>query len=232
LFDLTDARGGYFSLLGFAALVFIVPVLSRVGLFRFIAALLPVFCLGASFYMASLWDNDEANQLLSIRPILFERFLSELTEADVLLSTTVKQFDRAVTIVDNSYLHLLVGGGIVMCVVFCIIYAQAVKNLFKVDRHVEVAFILATCMYFNSESILLRIENMFVIFFWFLILRYCNPLLPSEARLDISPVVLPERPKKGPRIPAWEAQQRARLEAAMTPGRIPEKVRPGRRERV
>lgn len=213
LFSMTDARGGYLSFLGFVALLFMVPMLSQIAAFRFIAATLPVLCLAVSFYIATLWDNPEANALLSIRPILFERFISNLTLSDLFLSTSVKEFDRAITIVDNSYLHLLVGGGIVMCAAFLVIFYQAVKNLFKAGRHVDVAFILATCMYFNSESILLRIENMFVIFFWYLILRYCTPVFRNELGPDLSPIVIPER---APRV------KRSKM------GRAPEWARPGR----
>ena len=213
LFAMTDARGGYLSFVAFVVLMFLVPLLARVAAFRFIAATLPVICLAVSFYIATLWDNAEANALLSIRPILFERFISNLTPSDLFLSTSVKDFDRAVTIVDNSYLHLLVGGGLLMCGAFFVIFYQAVKNLFKAGRHVDIAFILATCMYFNSESILLRIENMFVIFFWYLILRYCNPLFRNEQGPDLTPITIPERE---PRV------KRAKM------GRAPEWARPMR----
>jgi hypothetical protein len=233
LFNLTDARGGYYSFIGFVALVFLVPALSRLGLFRFIAAILPVFCLMVSFYIASLWDSGAANQLLSIRPILFNRFLENLTPVDVFLSTSVKEFDRAVTIVDNSYLHLLVGGGAAMCLVFFVIFAQSITNLFTAGRHVDVAFLIATCVYFNSESILLRIENMFVIYFWYLVLRYCNPIFPHAQQ---PPVLVPievsksRKHKKNPKVlvPDWQRKPMADVAAPSKPGHLPDWARPDR----
>jgi hypothetical protein len=233
LFNLTDARGGYYSFIGFVALVFLVPALSRWGPFRFIAAMLPVFCLMMSFYIASLWDNGAANQLLSIRPILFNRFLENLTPVDVFLSTSVKEFDRAVTIVDNSYLHLLVGGGAAMCLVFFVIFAQSITNLFTARRHVDVAFLIATCVYFNSESILLRIENMFVIYFWYLVLRYCNPVFPHAQQ---PPALVPievsksRKHKKNPKVlvPDWQRKPMADVAAPSKPGHLPDWGRPDR----
>jgi hypothetical protein len=235
LFNLTDARGGYYSFIGFVALVFLVPALSRLGLFRFIAAILPVFCLMVSFYIASLWDSGAANQLLSIRPILFNRFLENLTPVDVFLSTSVKEFDRAVTIVDNSYLHLLVGGGAAMCLVFFVIFAQSITNLFTAGRHVDVAFLIATCVYFNSESILLRIENMFVIYFWYLVLRYCNPIFPHAQQ---PPVLVPievsksRKHKKNPKVlvPDWQRKPMADVSAPSKPGHLPDRPRPDRND--
>jgi hypothetical protein len=233
LFNLTDARGECYSFIGFVALVFLVPALSRLGLFRFIAAMLPVICLMASFYIASLWDNGAANQLLSIWPILFNRFLENLTPVDVFLSTSVKEFDLAVTIVDNSYLHLLVGGGAAMCLVFFVIFAQSITNLFKAGRHVDVAFLIATCVYFNSESILLRIENMFVIYFWYLVLRYCNPMFPhSQQPRVLVPIEVskPRKHKKNPKVlvPDWQRKPMADVAAPSKPGHLPDWARPDR----
>lgn len=181
LFHMTDARGGYIAFLVFVFLLFTVPVLSRLVVFRVAVVALPLIFLGFAFFLASLWNNDEANALFSIRPMLFERFLAELTEGDLFLSTSVKQFDRAVTIVDNSYLHLLVGGGVVMFVAVALVFGKAANTLFKADRHVEIAFLVATCVYFNSESIMLRIENMFVIYFWYLTLRYAITPMNEKA---------------------------------------------------
>jgi O-antigen ligase len=172
LFLATDARGGYFSLLAFVGLLFIVPVLARLHLFRLLVALLPFLFLPFAFYLASRGGSFEANKLWSNRPRFYAIFLSALRPDDYLFSTSVKYFDRVVTIVDNSYLHLLVGGGIVLFGVFAVLFYRASMNLFRLGRHAEIAFLIATCFYFNSESILLRIENLFVIYFWYLIVRF------------------------------------------------------------
>jgi hypothetical protein len=174
LYLLTDARGGYFSFLGFVILLFLVPKLSKFGVFRLITGMLPVIFLAASFYVASLSESFGANTLLSGRPVLYQLFLRNLTVYDVLLSSSVKQFDTN-NIVDNSYLHLLVGGGLGLCLVFFWMFAKAVRNLFKEEAFVEISFLIATCAYFNSESIMIRLELMFVIYFWYLVLGYSYP---------------------------------------------------------
>ncbi|MFJ6078596.1 hypothetical protein ACIQC0_09885 [Pseudarthrobacter sp. NPDC092419] len=227
LFQLTDARGGYLAFGLFVAALYLMPALSRSLFFRGAVMATPVICIGLAFYVATLWGDGQANRLLSNRPILYERFLAELTEADVVLSTSVKQFDRAVTIVDNSYLHLLMGGGVVMFIVVLVLFARAVYNLFKAGRLPEIAFLVATCAYFNSESIMLRIENMFVIYFWYLVLRFCGSLRKEDA-VSISPTPVPERKAKVARVPTWERDLEARLAAAKNPGQISIKTRPGR----
>jgi O-antigen ligase len=248
LFNLTDARGGYYAFLGFVVLLYLVPFLARWGLFRFLTALLPVCFLGVAFYIASLYEDAAANEFLSIRPTYYQRFVENLTEADYFLSSTVKQFDRAVTIVDNSYLHLVVGGGLVVFAVFVFMFAQALRRLYRMGKFVDVAFLIATCFYFNSESILLRIENMFVIYFWYLVIRHSTPLFREVVaaapkfwpamRVPPVPRMAPLRkPAKPQRLPAWHLEQleRSRRSEALQarrqnskPGPLPEWARPGR----
>ena len=169
LYVLSDARGGYLSFLAFVVLLYLVPKLSRFGVFRITTALLPLIFLLLAFYIATLGENLRANVLLSYRPNLFQRYFAEVDIFDVLFSTSVKQFPLAV---DNSYIHLLFGGGIVLCCAFFILFARAIRSLFQQGRFPEIAFLIATCVYFNSESLLLRIENIFVIYFWYLVLRH------------------------------------------------------------
>lgn len=175
-FILTDARGGYLSFLAFVVLLYLVPKLSKLGAFRILMAFLPLIFLMLAFYLSTLGENLRANVLLSYRPHLFQGFFAEVDIYDVLFSTSVKQFPLTV---DNSYIHLLFGGGIVMCCAFVTLFALAMKSLFDQGRFPEIAFLIATCIYFNSESLLLRIENIFVIYFWYLVLRSS---LPSVGR--------------------------------------------------
>ena len=221
LFNLTDARGGYYAFLGFIVLLHMVPLLARVGIFRFLTATLPIGFIIVAFYIASLYEDAAANELLSIRPILFQRFIENLTLEDYLLSATVKQFDRAVTIVDNSYLHLLVGGGAVVFLVFMMIFGQAVLKLYRQGRFVDVAFVIATCVYFNSESILLRIENLFVIYFWYLILRHSRLVVMDSTVQRKSSVRIPP-------VPPLPVRTKARPTPAK-PGRLPDWAGPGPR---
>jgi hypothetical protein len=242
LFNLTDARGGYYAFLIFVGLLYTIPALGRVGLFRFITVILPIAFLCAAFYIASLYENSAANKLLSVRPTLYQRFVENLTAEDIFLSSTVKQFTRAVTIVDNSYLHLLVGGGVVLSLVFFVIFAQAVARLYRMAKYVDVAFLIATCIYFNSESIMLRIENMFVIYFWYLIIRHSKPLIriqdgmalqakrvkSSDKRPPAPSSKTREPRKKKPakvRVPDWHHEH---MDGPVNPGRLPDWASPDR----
>jgi O-antigen ligase len=226
LFNLTDARGGYYAFLAFVGLLYFMPLLGRMSLVRGLTVLLPVGFLGAAFYIASLWDDGAANKLLSIRPILYQRFLDSLTPSDYFLSSTVKQFARAITIVDNSYLHLLIGGGITLFVIFVLMFGQAVLKMYRMGKFVDLAFVIATCIYFNSESILLRIENMFVIYFWYLVIRYSTPLLKHEPTIKQTPVPAVEKKPakvKAEPLPAW-----AQVSRPVPARHLPEWARQGR----
>lgn len=229
LFNLTDARGGYYAFLVFVGLLYTMPLLARIPPLRLVAKVLPVIFLVVAFYIASMWDNGAANLLLSNRPALYQRFIEGLTEWDYLLSSTVKALNTSTTIVDNSYLHLLVGGGLIICTVFIVIFAQAVTKLFRMGKFVDAAFLIATCIYFNSESIMFRIENIFVIYFWYLVIRYSRPLIRDRgvSRLEglkhqvKIPAVPPmkdgskKRPATKQRLPAWHQSQ-------ATHSRVPE----------
>ncbi|QGQ20264.1 hypothetical protein GC089_14990 [Cellulomonas sp. JZ18] len=171
----TDLRGGYVSFLAFLFLMLVTPRLGRSAMFRWIAGSLPVIFLALSFYIGSLKHSEAANVLLSYRPMLIGEFLEHVRPVDYLVGTSVKQFDEvvsSVTTVDNSYLHLLVGGGVLLCAAFVVLYWRAVGALLDGHQYADVAFLAATMLYFNTESILLRIENLFVVYTWYLVVRH------------------------------------------------------------
>jgi hypothetical protein len=177
LFRQTDARGGYYSLVLFVVLLGIVPLAARWRLFRAGIALLPIIFFAVSFVIASLWRSARYEKLLSYRPWLLHSFLDNVSLADFVLSRTVKRFDEFVTqvrTVDNSYLHLLVGGGVLLAVVYTMAFASGVRHLLEQRQYVDVAFLVASSVYFSSESIMLRIENVFVVYAWYLVLRNCR----------------------------------------------------------
>lgn len=213
-FIATDARGGYYALWVFVFLTFLMPALARSPIFQFAIALLPVGFLGFAFFIASRADNFTFNRLLSNRPYLYRNFLDGLGPRDFLLSKSVKQFDATFTettfngditrgtFVDNSYLHLLVGGGVVVAAVFLIAYALAVLELFRRRMYPEVAMMTASAVYFNSESILVRIENVFVIYVWYLIVRYAvlpRNRLPLDQLADTTAPLLAQQERQSAR---------------------------------
>lgn len=174
LFGQTDARGGYAALLLFVALLWVVP---RARLTPIYAAV-PAFLMVASLYLAYR-ASPELNSTLSQRPKLYRTFLDQRDFADLFFSTSAKQAGFAV---DNSYLHLLIGTGIITAAVFVVLFWRAVHNLMDRRRYAEVAFLLAASAYCVSESLLVRIENPFIIYVWFLVVRYGTPLLGHEQR--------------------------------------------------
>ena len=176
LFNATDARGGYLAFLAFVLLLWTMPLLARVPPVRWVVVVLPVLCLGFAAWTATQANNQPLNLLLSLRPTLYQLFFNQTDATDILLSGSVKTFGSAV---DNSYIHLLVGGGVVWFLAFTFIFARATTQMFRDRMHAELAFIVATSVYFMSESLLLRIENTFVIFFWYLLLRHASPVLTN-----------------------------------------------------
>lgn len=197
IFALTDVRGGYVALLLFAVLLIAVPLLAGSALARISLALVPTVSVVGAFVIAARADDAGLNQLLSFRPRLYGNFLERVTPIDSLISQSVKQFDDGVaasafqvsaqrlTIVDNSYLHLLVGGGVLLTLIFLVAYASAVLELFRRGRHPEIALLTASVIYFSSESLLVRVENIFVIYVWYLVVMYAwrpgNPSGSSRA---------------------------------------------------
>lgn len=172
LFGQTDARGGYVALLLFMGLLWVVPRLRITPLY----AATPAVLMAVSLYL-SYASGPALNSLLSQRPRLYRTFLDQSSLGDLVLSSSAKQAGFAV---DNSYLHLLVGTGVVTAVVFLILFWRAVTSLMNRGMHAEVAFLIATAAYCLTESLLVRIENPFVVFAWFLLVRYGTPLSVEE----------------------------------------------------
>jgi hypothetical protein len=134
----------------------------------------PVVYLGVAVWIASQAESDRWNALLSYRPRLLGAYLSSVDPWSYLLSSSVK-YNGDVPSVDNSYLQLLIGGGAVMFILFCVAFAIAIRALIRRRMAHEIAFISTTLIYGISESVLLRVENIFVLFTWVLILYYVRP---------------------------------------------------------
>ena len=164
----TDARAGYLSYLALTVLLLVPTVVWRNRVVQTCLALLPVAFLVGALGLASQSGNAQANTIFSNRPILFNMFLESLSPWDVLLSRSVKALDQG-NIVDNSYLHLAVGGGIVVCALVLVIHFRALPALIRAGHHREVALMVSLALYFNMESILVRLDQVFIIFYWYLL---------------------------------------------------------------
>lgn len=170
LFTQTNGRGGFLAILLFCVLAAVMPFLAGRTATRALIALQPVVYLGVALWLGTAGDTPRMNALLSFRPMLYGAFLDTVTAWDVFTSTTVKFAD--VSTVDSSALHLLYGGGLLMYLAFCVLFAGAVQNLARRGMHLQIAFMSAAMIYGISESILLRVENIFILYVWYLVLRY------------------------------------------------------------
>lgn len=174
LFLQTDGRGGFGAVLLFCALAMLLPKLSRWSLVPTLLMMQPVIYTAFTFWLASRQADPSANQLFSFRPKLYAQFLDSVTIVDLFTSTPVKA-NALGTTVDSSMLHLLYGGGVVFFAAFCFLFARAARALLRRGMHLHLAFLTATMAYGVSESILLRVENVFILFAWYVILRYALP---------------------------------------------------------
>lgn len=171
LYIMTNARGGYFSFIILIILLYVLPKLEKNKKIFFFIGLIPEFFLSISFFEASLVNNSLANQFLSYRPTYIYNFYSSINFTNIIFSKSVKALDH-INIVDNSYIHLLIGGGILIFLVIGYLFLKTILNLYKEKKYIEISFMISACAYFNMESNLVRIENMFVIYFWYLLFRY------------------------------------------------------------
>ncbi|MEV7430284.1 hypothetical protein AB0N29_11770 [Nocardioides sp. NPDC092400] len=164
LFRTTDARGGFLTVLLFAGLLVIVP---RVRI-PIVYASVPVVLVGATPILAYL-TGYEVNRVLSNRPVFYRMFLEDREWFDFVLSTPVKATAYPV---DNSYIHLAVGGGLVMLAVFLALFWRAIYRLMERRLYGEVAFLIAAATYCASESLIVRIELVWIVYVWYLLLRH------------------------------------------------------------
>lgn len=170
IFTQTDGRGGFLAILIFCGIAMTMPALARSGFVRGLLAIQPVLLLGLNIWLATQRNNPEINQLFSYRPLLFGKFIDTVTFWDVLTSSTVKQGD--IGSIDSSYLHLLFGAGLIIFVAFCLMFGRAVLTMVRRKMNLELAFLTSVMVYASLESILLRAENVFILFAWYLIMRY------------------------------------------------------------
>ncbi|UUZ57649.1 hypothetical protein [Nocardioides sp. B-3] len=123
-FTTTDGRGGFYALVSFTVLAYLMPNLARVPFVPQVLMLTPGVFLSVSLWIMSNSEERDLNALLSYRPRFYAAFLDQVSSWDLLSSTSVKQ-NLFVENVDNSYLHLLVGCGVPIFLLFCFWVASA-----------------------------------------------------------------------------------------------------------
>ncbi len=174
-FTTTDVRGGYASYILFLLLLLFFTPSRKRYIIRALSANIPITLLLIFVLVATLLNNDIGNLILSNRPSLYKNFLEQLTISDFILGTSVKQYD-GFSIVDNSYIHLYMAGGVFFFIYFCVKYRDAVSLAFSTRNREIYAFLVASSAYMFSESLLVRVENPFVLYFWFVVfIQMCKP---------------------------------------------------------
>ncbi|MGU9049887.1 hypothetical protein ACV3W1_13500 [Clostridium perfringens] len=83
----------------------------------------------------------------------------------------MKKFTN-INIVDNTYIQILIGGGIILTIIIFLWYFNAIKMLISENKIIELSFVVSLLFYFNVESIGLRPENVISLFWWYLIIKY------------------------------------------------------------
>jgi len=169
----TDVRGGAIAFIAFLAFQYSMPFLVRFRTITFAIKILPVIFLNIAIVMSVLPNNEFYNALLSNRPELYSILLEKITLSDVLLGASVKSYDL-ISIVDNSFIHLFIGGGMAFFVYYAYLHFFRMKALLVVKDYQKIAFILGVSLYFFVESLAVRIENMFVILYWVILFTGIN----------------------------------------------------------
>lgn len=167
----TDVRGGYIALMTLIVLSLLLPHLCKSKVVRGIILLLPLMSYFWIFIMLYFRNDYKLNKLLSYRPMLIGKFFENINISDILTTKSVKAFDN-ISIVDNTFMHILIGGGVILTLLIYLIYINAVKRIMKERKYIFLSFIIATYLYFNIESVGVRVENMFIVLWWYLLFSY------------------------------------------------------------
>lgn len=167
----TDTRGGALSFLFFMIFIYTLPLLLRIKPVCLLIKLTPIILLSLTLLAMLSYDDYFFNTLLSNRPYLYYILLSNTTLLEFIFGASVKQYDLT-SIVDNSYLHILIGGGLLVFISWSISFYKSMSLLISKMDIKLIAFLLATSLYLFVESLAVRIENLFIILYWLILIRH------------------------------------------------------------
>lgn len=167
----TDVRGAYISLIILILLSLIMPKIIKYKFTKIFIKALPIMFFGFILILLKFQNNEFMNKVLSLRPMYTGEFFKKISYYDVFITRSVKAFTNT-SIIDNTYIQMLIGGGIVLTLIIIYMYFKSIDNLIKNNKIIELCFIVSLMFYFNIESIGLRPENIFSIFWWYLIIKY------------------------------------------------------------
>lgn len=175
LYTETDSRSFIFAVISFTLVLGYYKLRSRINLHyrigysKYVLYALPVLFAALTIYLASNVDEYPAlDLLLSTRLTLYKQLLDGLTPLQYVWGTSA--FDYI--IVDNSYLHLLFEGGVLVFVYFVWLWFFAVKNIIKQQNFILIAVFISFLVYGLMESLLLFSVVIGNNLFWVLLYRY------------------------------------------------------------
>ena len=179
-FLMTDVRGGAASITIFLLLLTVFKSFVSNRFMKFFIAILPIIFLMIAFSIPIFFNNSVGNFLLSNRPFLIASLFDDLTFFDYIFGTSIKEYDY-IGIIDNSFLHLFIGLGAVVFTIVCVFFYQSISTHHRNKNILALAFMISTACYASMESILVRPENAFILYFWYLVFIKLVPIKSSKA---------------------------------------------------
>ena len=115
--------------------------------------------------------NTTLNKIFSNRIQYWYMLIIERGWKGIFLFESVKKLDHSDFIIDNSYLHIIFGGGILIFGLLCYIFNKSLTNMIKLKKINSLAFFISYLSYCYFESIFLRGDLVITIYFWYLLFK-------------------------------------------------------------
>lgn len=116
-------------------------------------------------------QNNILNKIFSNRIQYWYGLIIERGLMGIFLLESVKKLDNSGFIVDNSYLHVIFGGGILIFGLLCYIFNKSIANMIRLNKINSLAFFISYLSYCYFESIFLRGDLVITIYFWYLLFK-------------------------------------------------------------
>ncbi|MBU8586944.1 hypothetical protein KM925_13615 [Priestia megaterium] len=127
---------------------------------------MPIFLTILTFILTFYFNNSSLNEALSDRLNLWYEYINSMTGKELIFGKDLTGY-----IVDNSYIQLFFGAGIVFFMIFCIKTIKAIRlNLYNKNILIT-SFVVSYLIYNFVEAYLLRFENAATILFWYYIFK-------------------------------------------------------------
>ena len=140
----------------------------RLFIYKVLKLILPFLIAISIFFPIYLKNNKYIDYLMSFRLTFWNKLIEKKGIEGLFLIEPIKSFDY---IIDNSYLHVIYGGGVYIGLILIILLQISFLKIAKGKQFLETIFIISFLIYCFLESILLRYEVFATIFFWYIIVK-------------------------------------------------------------